>query len=214
VLDIELLNKNFEKESKAKTIFTIQRRFNLLSGWIATQIVTQTSSKTRAKYISHFITVGQRLLDIQNYHGLMAIVVAMNQSAVSRLRESWKKVSGLEKWKALEQMMSPIGNFRALRALHDNVAPPLIPTPTLYMKDLLFIEDGNEDWYDKEKNLISWEKIKLLGKILARVQLAQEVPYKFHKVHVIHNFLTDLKTLTEDELDQLSRQRESRSAEI
>lgn len=211
---IELLNKNFEKEAKARSIFAIQRRFNLVSGWIATQIVSQSSAKSRAKYISHFINVAQKLLEMQNFHGVMCVVVSMNQTAVSRLRESWKKTSGLEKWKALEQLMSPIGNFRALRALHDAVPPPLIPTPTLYMKDLLFIEDGNEDWYDKEKNLISWEKIKLLGKILTRIQLAQEVPYKYHKVHVIHNFLTDLTALSEDELDKLSRSRESRSAEI
>lgn len=196
------MNKNFEKAAKAKTIAAIQDRFNLVTGWIATQIVLAPTAKLRAKMITHFIQVGHKLLEMCNFHGAMAIVVGLTQTAVSRLRESWKKVSSMDKWKGLEQIMSPMGNWRALRTLHDNVAPPLIPTPMLYLKDLTFIEDGNDDvrlrhfpfsshqsasntlvrraqWYDKQRKLISWEKIKLLGKVLTRIQLAQEVPYKF-----------------------------------
>jgi len=118
-----------------------------------------------------------------------------------------QKVSSkrLDKWKKLEDLASPLSNFKDLRQFHDGVTPPLIPTPSicfffffffasrwslsdlsppphtaLFLKDLLFIQDGNEDWYDAKKKLVSWVKIKLLGKVISRIQLSLEVPYKLN----------------------------------
>ena len=76
------------------------------------------------------------------------------------------------------------------------------------MKDLLFIEDGNEDWYDFKRGLLSWEKIKLLGKVLARIQLAQELPYTLQKINVIQDYLMNVQGVSQDQLEAMSKQAE------
>eukprot|EP01121_Diplochlamys_sp_Union-15-3_P004195 TRINITY_DN14204_c0_g1_i1.p1 TRINITY_DN14204_c0_g1~~TRINITY_DN14204_c0_g1_i1.p1 ORF type:complete len:118 (-),score=24.03 TRINITY_DN14204_c0_g1_i1:84-416(-) len=101
--------------------------------------------------------------------------------------------------------MTPIGNFRALREFHDKSAPPMIPTPTIYLKDLMFIEDGNGDWWDGEnKTILNLQKINLLGKVINKIQDAQQIPYQLVPLTVVQDYLQNAKCLSVDELNQRS----------
>jgi hypothetical protein len=63
-----------------------------------------------------------------------------------------------------------------------------MPSPII-LKDLLYIDQGNEDYADGE--LINWTKMELLGKVLLRFCLSQSAPYMFRTVHRVQCFIEE-----------------------
>jgi hypothetical protein len=47
------------------------------------------------------------------------------------------------------------------------------------LKDLTFIEDGNESFLDGKKIVINWQKMHMIGQLLGEVQKFQQVAYDF-----------------------------------
>lgn len=73
--------------------------------------------------------------------------------------------------------MSPENNYKAYRALEDEAKPPLIPFFGLYMKDLTFMNDGNQTVLGND--LINFEKLRtVMGKIMA-IRVSQQSKYDF-----------------------------------
>jgi hypothetical protein len=73
---------------------------------------------------------------------------------------------------ALEDLMSPVGNYKAYRATYEerDQSKPSIPVLSLLLKDLLFANDGNPTYLnnteDKSMRLINISKLKsIYGRI-------------------------------------------------
>jgi len=237
----ELLRKNFEKAEKSPNVAAINNRFNAGTHWIGTEVVKAKGEKGRAKVITFFIQVGETLFELQNFHGAMAVVAGLGQMPISRLKKSWACVDGKmrEKLNMLEDFFSPVGNFSKLREIHIGAVPPMIPTPStifpciysyflslaIYLKDLMFIEDGNDDWleshqfilahflkcffffffrWNAENGMLNMEKITLLGKVVNKIQQSQNLQYKFRGYTAIQDYLSSVSYYSQDELKQAS----------
>src|SRR5690606_5958423 len=74
-------NKADSKET-APNVLAIIERFNLISYWVATEIVTSSSQGATIKKL---ISVAQECRASNNFHSLMAILAGMNSCSVSRL---------------------------------------------------------------------------------------------------------------------------------
>ncbi|KAF9122402.1 hypothetical protein BGW39_009772, partial [Mortierella sp. 14UC] len=90
------------------------RRANMLSYWVAHEIVSTAGSKTRKQLIKKFIEVAKICRTLNNLHTSMFIVAALTSKPVRRLSSTWKLVSSrdMETLKGLEALMDPSGNMR------------------------------------------------------------------------------------------------------
>jgi pheromone shutdown protein TraB len=75
------------------------------------------------------LTRAQVLRSLNNFHSLMAIVSALHNNSISRLRKTFVKVprSALRSMEELQELMSANENHKVYRALLASVPPPCIP---------------------------------------------------------------------------------------
>ncbi|KAG0054244.1 hypothetical protein BGZ83_011676 [Gryganskiella cystojenkinii] len=98
---------------------------NFITCWAATMILLPSKAKNRAKMIEKFISIGRILKEMRNYSTLMAIVGAVNATAIHRLHQTRNLVgnggrgSNGESWKVfqeLEHLMSSGSSYAEYRA--------------------------------------------------------------------------------------------------
>lgn len=126
----------------------------------------------------------------------------------------------------MQEFATPLGNFKNLRPVVLTAEPPLIPPPGLYtpcnnliqlmgialiVKDLTFIEDGNDDYLEDTDNVLNCDKLFMLGKIVTRVRKIQAVYYHFKWVDVVHAYIDSVKPMNEEEMENASRRLESKA---
>ncbi|KAK3830769.1 MAG: ras guanine nucleotide exchange factor domain-containing protein [Linnemannia elongata] len=131
------------------------RRANMLSYWVAHEIVSTAGSKTRKQLIKKFIEVAKICRQLNNLHTSMFIVSALTSKPVRRLNSSWKLVSSkdMETLKNLEVLMDPSGNMRCYRQAIAEAEAPTIPFLPILLKDITFILDGNPTMIASKANL-------------------------------------------------------------
>jgi hypothetical protein len=201
---------NVSKPSRSPTLTDIANKFNHATCWVAVQILKIPNVKKRALAVAHMIALAETLLNLTNLHGFIAIITGLSQHAISRLNMTWKKVDPAAKrtFDALVNLASPIGNFKQLRSIHDNALPPFVPTPAMFLRDLLFVIEGNGGSF-VQASVVKTDMILLCRKVLSRIQSAQQVNYKFWGVEPIQTFMSTGNCLTNEELDALSEKVES-----
>ena len=131
-------------------------RFNFVSAWAGSETVLKPDLESRVATLRALIDIGDRLLELQNYNALMALVSGLNSAAMQRLKKTWdalpsSKRSAMSK---LETVMDPQNNYGAYR--NRNKPLTAIPFVGLYLKDLTFQNDGNPKRVDG--GLINFDK--------------------------------------------------------
>ncbi|ELR19028.1 RasGEF domain containing protein [Acanthamoeba castellanii str. Neff] len=116
----EFLDQAWQREDKillSPNLTRIIERFNQVSYWVATCILTQSSIEKQALIISKFIRLALDLFKLHNYNGVAEITSALHNSAVQRLRQTWLLMPErhLKKLQKLEQIMQPQQNFWTYR---------------------------------------------------------------------------------------------------
>eukprot|EP01114_Cavostelium_apophysatum_P007694 TRINITY_DN1984_c0_g2_i1.p1 TRINITY_DN1984_c0_g2~~TRINITY_DN1984_c0_g2_i1.p1 ORF type:complete len:861 (-),score=245.93 TRINITY_DN1984_c0_g2_i1:206-2788(-) len=205
------------KENKSLTpnIHKLINRFNQVSMWVASEVVKVEDLKLRAVILNRFIFVAQKCLELNNYNAVMEILSALNCSAVHRLRQTWELLppKSVEVFDELVNLMDPEGNFANYRDALKKARPPIVPYLGLTLTDLVFISEGNPDILPDTPDLINWWKLNLIASIIKEMQHYQETPYNLEKVDSIQTYLLSRsQVFTEEELYQMSIQREERTA--
>ncbi|KAF9180685.1 hypothetical protein BGZ50_006044 [Haplosporangium sp. Z 11] len=121
------------------------RRANMLSYWVAHEIVSTAGTKTRKQLIKKFIEVAKICRSLNNLHTAMFIISALTSTPVRRLTSTWRLVSSkdMETLKGLETLLDPSGNMRCYRQAIAEAEAPTIPFLPILLKDITFILDGN-----------------------------------------------------------------------
>ena len=132
----EFANGNWlrkEKQITSPNLSSLANFFNRVSLQIVAECVNG-DLKERAKGISFFIHVGKELERLKNFDMLMAVMGALNNSPVQRLKKTWQAVPNddLVLYDELDELTSHIGNYRtyrsvieSLRAKHETFLPIL-----------------------------------------------------------------------------------------
>lgn len=89
-------------------------RFNLASSWLTACILSRPSAPERAHTITQLIELAQHLVDLSNFHGLMAVLSALQQGSVTRLQISFDLVSA--------DKLTQLAQLKALMAGEKNYA--------------------------------------------------------------------------------------------
>ncbi|KAF9985239.1 hypothetical protein BGZ75_003222 [Mortierella antarctica] len=132
-----------DAEDGAIEAFT--RRANMLSYWVAHEILSLAEPKRRKQLIKKFIEVAKICRSLNNLHTAMFIISALSSTPVQRLTSTWKLVSArdMDTLRDLETLLDPSGNMRHYRQAIAEAEAPTIPFLPILLKDITFILDGN-----------------------------------------------------------------------
>lgn len=209
----ELLGQNWMKSTTAAPYVNgMIGVFNKASQWVATAILTEKLLRNRVKMLTKMIKVAQFLLELNNFHLLMAFVSSLNSSAIARLKWTQSKLSrhAKETMEQLEKTMSMEGSFKSYRLALTEANPPVIPYIGVHLTDLVFIEEGNPRMVGPRINFV---RHKLVASAITSVQRYQKIPPNLTKVDVIQSFFATLPVVSEEkELFKLSLICEPRNA--
>jgi len=181
-------------------------RFNQVSLWVATSIVTAPNEKIQVKTIKQFIRVSKKLSALRNFNSVMAVLSGLNMSSVARLPAMKEALPAnyKEELTKLEEMMSPAQNFKGYRSLEK--LPPTLPYLAVCLRDLTYINDGNNDYLKDE--ILNLEKMRLFNETMNTFfMLGQSHRYYLPHKPQVKNVLLNITWLDENDLHRYSRER-------
>nr|XP_021145101.1 ras guanyl-releasing protein 3 isoform X3 [Columba livia] len=87
--------------------------FNGISKWVQLMVLSKPTPQQRAEVITKFINVAQKLLHLQNFNTLMAVVGGLSHSSISRLKETHSHLSSevTKDWNEMTELVSSNGNY-------------------------------------------------------------------------------------------------------
>eukprot|EP01104_Vermistella_antarctica_P018811 TRINITY_DN7118_c0_g1_i1.p1 TRINITY_DN7118_c0_g1~~TRINITY_DN7118_c0_g1_i1.p1 ORF type:complete len:1511 (+),score=351.70 TRINITY_DN7118_c0_g1_i1:229-4761(+) len=144
-LDLYSTSNSFPTAGVGNPLQCLSDRFNRVSQWVSTRIITPKEVDRQTANVVKFIAVAKRLVIQRNYNSAMQILSGINNSAILRLKCVQRlPVKVRESFEKMEDLMSPRQNFKAYRALSQE--PPFLPFLAVFLRDLRFAADGNSDY--------------------------------------------------------------------
>ncbi|KAH3756999.1 Ras guanine nucleotide exchange factor [Pelomyxa schiedti] len=199
-----------DKEKRSPNLLAMIHRFNAVSNWTTATIVKEPDLRKRANIVRKFIRILEELYKLNNFNAVFEISAGLNSSAITRLKLTWAEVK--ETTKTLEKMASvtaPTSSFANFRGHLHRANPPCIPYLGVYLTDLTFIEEGNNDTV--ENTYVHFAKFRMVAAVIQEMQQYQQKPYNFTRIDAIQHFLNNLDSLTEKEAFDLSLAIEKRA---
>ncbi|XP_055436883.1 RAS guanyl-releasing protein 2 isoform X3 [Bubalus kerabau] len=189
--------------------------FNSVSQWVQLMILSKPTAPQRAVVITHFVHVAEELLHLQNFNTLMAVVGGLSHSSISRLKETHSHVSPetIKLWEGLTELVTATGNYGNYRRRLAACVGFRFPILGVHLKDLVALQLALPDWLDPARTRLNGAKMKQLFSILEELTMVTSLrPPVQANPDLLSLLMVSLDQYqTEDELYQLSLQREPRS---
>lgn len=145
------------------------RRFNEIQFWVVTELCLTSSLSKRVQILRKFIKLADYCKEFKNLNAFFAIVMGLNNVAVSRLSLTWEKLpSKFRKlYTEFESLIDPSRNHRAYRISVGKLQPPVVPFMPLLLKDMTFTHEGNKTSLD---GLVNFEKMHMLAQTMRTIR--------------------------------------------
>jgi len=171
-------------EKRSPNILKFISRFNQVSNWISAELLQIADPKKRATTLAFFVDLAKEFETLNNFNGVMEVLSGLSQSSISRLSHTWE-ASG----KTLDDLNKyTLGNFKLLREKLGQ-SGACIPYLGVYLSDLTFVEEGNEDVLPNSLDLINFDKCRKNAKIIQKLQQFQYEPYALNPVPEVFEFI-------------------------
>lgn len=206
----ELMCRRFSKQKNLKSgkLDNFIGRFNKISYWVATTVVSGTldqTTKKRSQIISFFVSVIEELMKIRNYNSMMQVFSALHMGPVQKLEKTWRLVPSKSK-QVLEDIQKLLEiNYKGYRELEDKMQAPCIPLQDLIMRDLTFIEENPTFIEEGGAVNINITKLELISKVFKKISKCQQKQYTYYPDESIGNFIQQCDILSDDELFDLAK---------
>ncbi|KAM6909377.1 RAS guanyl-releasing protein 2-like isoform 3-T3 [Xenentodon cancila] len=155
-----------------------------------------------------------KLLQLQNFNTLMAVVGGLSNSSISRLKDTQAHISAETNkvFNNLTELVTSCGNYSQYRKRFSECSGFRFPILGVHLKDLIAVHVALPDWADKEKTRVNLAKTQQLYAILQELALIQNTPPNVDANTDLLNLLTVSldQYHTEEEIYQMSLQREPR----
>ncbi|XP_035461435.1 ras guanyl-releasing protein 3 isoform X1 [Scophthalmus maximus] len=192
--------------------------FNGVSQWVQLMVLSKLTPQTRAEVITKYIHVAQKLLQLQNFNTLMAVVGGLSHSSISRLKEthSYLAPEVVKIWSEMTELVSSSNNYSCYRKAFSECQGFKIPILGVHLKDLIAVHVVFPDWVDdgnkvKILNLVKMNQLYMTFNELVSLQsAAAQVEPNMDLIYLLTLSL-DLY-YTEDEIYELSLLREPRNS--
>ncbi|EDX07507.1 GD11282 [Drosophila simulans] len=195
------------------TIDSYVQWFNQLSYLTATEILKLGKKSQRAQMIDFWVETALECFNTGNFNSLMAILTALNLTAIARLKKTWSKVQ-TTKFEGLEHQMDPSSNFlnyrstmkaavwRSEREMANEIERAIIPFFSLFLKDLHAINESQET--KLANGYINFEKCLHLGTQLRNFGKWQRLDCPYEQLPTVVSYLLKAEVLNEDLLMKAS----------
>ncbi|KAJ3291910.1 hypothetical protein HK104_005714 [Borealophlyctis nickersoniae] len=187
---IELLNKIWQKDDEGSpSLNHFIQRFDLESYWVATEICSVKDLKKRILVLKKFIQTAKICLEVNNFFTLFALIAGLNLSPVQRLKKTWEGLGEKSKktWTEIEKIGDPSKNMKNYRDCLAACSPPIVPFLPIYLKDLTFMNDGNQSTV---RGMINFDKLRMMGNRVKDISSLANIEYKFEPNPPIQNYLS------------------------
>jgi len=173
--------------------------FNVVSMWVASEIVNTEDMKDRANAIKKFTQVCDLLFDLGNFNGLMEIVAGLSLGCVQRLQKTWNLAGSGPKsvYEKFSHIMTTKQNFQAYRHALSATKLPAIPYVGVLLKDLIFLEEGNP--LRLGNGLFNFDRIHLLGRFMLDTHKFKRTSYDIPVLPAVQSFFGNLKPMDNDD---------------
>ncbi len=98
--------------------------------WVINEVLHESNLMKRAKVIKNFIQIAQICKECKNFNSLLSIVSGLDHMTVTRLKDTWEKVSNKYKkiFSDLKLLLDPSFNMNKYRLLirNENIQPPIV----------------------------------------------------------------------------------------
>uniref|UniRef100_A0A8L0DVP2 RAS guanyl-releasing protein 2 n=1 Tax=Oncorhynchus mykiss TaxID=8022 RepID=A0A8L0DVP2_ONCMY len=195
--------------------------FNSVSQWIQLMVLSKPTAPQRAAVISHFIRVAQKLLQLQNFNTLMAVVGGNTLTHICPILFLFSFTLPPsfihpcpQVFNSLIELVTSCGNYSQYRRRFSDCTGFRFPILGVHLKDLIAVHVALSDWADPGKSRVNLAKSQQLYVILQELALIQTTPPSIDANTDLLNLLTVSldQYHTEEEIYQLSLQKEPRSA--
>nr|XP_009684966.1 PREDICTED: ras guanyl-releasing protein 3 isoform X4 [Struthio camelus australis] len=149
--------------------------FNGISKWVQLMVLSKPTPQQRAEVITKFINVAQKLLHLQNFNTLMAVVGGLSHSSISRLKETHSHLSSevTKDWNEMMELVSSNGNYCNYRKAFADCVGFKIPILGVHLKDLIAVHVIFPDWIDDNKvNIVKMQQLSITLSELVSLQTA------------------------------------------
>ncbi|XP_013374576.1 PREDICTED: rap guanine nucleotide exchange factor-like 1 [Chinchilla lanigera] len=150
------------------------QRCSEVTHWVATEVLLCEAPGKRAQLLKKFIKIAAICKQNQDLLSFYAVVMGLDNAAVSRLRLTWEKLPGKFKnlFRKFENLTDPCRNHKSYREVLSKMKPPVIPFVPLILKDLTFLHEGSKTLVDGLVNLEKLhsvaEKVRTIRKYRSR----------------------------------------------
>ncbi|XP_017282805.1 ras guanyl-releasing protein 3 [Kryptolebias marmoratus] len=188
--------------------------FNGVSQWVQLMVLSKLTPQTRAEVITKYIHVAQKLLHLQNFNTLMAVVGGLSHSSISRLKETHAYLAPevVKIWNEMTELVSSSNNYSNYRKAFNECRRFKIPILGVHLKDLIAVHVVFPDWVgnSNQVNLVKMHQLYMTFNELVSLQTAvAQVEPNMDLIYLLTLSL-DLY-YTEDEIYELSLLREPRN---
>ncbi|XP_068779829.1 RAS guanyl-releasing protein 2 isoform X4 [Struthio camelus] len=151
--------------------------FNGVSHWVQLMVLSKPTAPQRAHVVARFVLVAQRLLQLQDFNTLMAVLGGLGHSSVARLRHTRAllRPDVTQLWESLTELVSSAGNYGRYRRRLAACRGFRLPVLAVHLKDLVALHVALPDWLDGARTRPNPAKMQQLFSILSELVLVQGI---------------------------------------
>ncbi|ONH75424.1 Cell division control protein 25 [Pichia kudriavzevii] len=213
-------NVNMRDPLGTKNISNFIKCCNNLTHYTSFMILKNSDLNERMESIKFFILLAEKLMAMNNFSSMTAIISGLGSTSISRLRKTWDQLPQvyINKFQKMDNLMSIGKNYSEYRNILKFVNADdeaYMPFLGMYLSDLRFTTDGNSDWLTKRrgsKGLVNFAKRVSIMKIINEVLDFNNTLYNIRLDEEFSCYLQEMfKGLPDDEkMYQLSIEIEPR----
>ncbi|KAK5855735.1 hypothetical protein PBY51_007382 [Eleginops maclovinus] len=153
----------------------VLQRCSEVQHWVATEILQCQSLPKRVQLLRKFIKIAALCKQQQDLLSFLAVVLGLDNPAVSRLRLTWEGLPGKfrKQFQQFEGTADPSRNHKSYRDLITSLRPPLIPFTPLLLKDLTFLHESCKTFHGELVNFEKMHKVAEMVRIIRRYRSSQ-----------------------------------------
>uniref|UniRef100_A0A8U8BII3 Uncharacterized protein n=1 Tax=Geospiza parvula TaxID=87175 RepID=A0A8U8BII3_GEOPR len=144
------------------------QRCSEVQHWVGTELLLCEALGKRAHLLKKLIKIAAICKQNQDMLSFYAIVIGLNNAAISRLRLTWEVSNGCPR-----PQRDPCRNHKTYREVLAKMKPPLIPFVPLILKDLTFLHEGSKTLLD---GLVNVEKLHCIAEKVRAVRKYRSRP--------------------------------------
>ncbi|XP_019849732.1 PREDICTED: uncharacterized protein LOC100632362 isoform X1 [Amphimedon queenslandica] len=190
-------------------------RFNKVSYWVASEILSVSDEKSRALLIEKFIEVAKHCQELKNINTTVSLVTGLSLSSIRRLNKTWKLVNEkfVKSFTKLKLLVNPANNHHDYRKAINTILRTrrdccCIPYFGVFMRDVTLCNYGNPK---KLKNgLFNFSKLRILVQMFDELHQYQRSKYYHPSDDRTQAFCSKLWSLDDHDLYELSLKLEPR----